>query len=364
MSYIVKHDELFDFCTKIFIAKGVPEKDARTTADNLVQANLRGIDSHGVARLKRYVDGITDGLMMPDITPEIVRESPFSANVDGKNGLGQVAGLFGMEVALKKAKETGIGMVTVHNSNHYGIAGYYAMMALEYNMVGISMTNAAPLVCPTFGKDLMFGTNPIAVAAPTDKGYPFVLDMATSVVPRGKLEVYNRLGKPIPEGWAIDENGKVTTDAGRVLQNMLARKGGGILPLGGAGELFSGYKGYGLALWVDIFCGPLAGAAWGTHVYAKKDGKPLPPNIGHFFMAFKVENFVDPAEFKRNLTQQLQELRDGSKAEGEKRIYIHGEKEFEMTEKRRKEGFDLGEKVYSALKGIAEETGVEFPWNY
>ncbi|MFQ6003501.1 MAG: Ldh family oxidoreductase, partial [Candidatus Zixiibacteriota bacterium] len=187
---IVDDERLKRFCTQVFVNLGVPEKDAEITSDILVASDLRGIPSHGVARLMRYVNGIRDKIIIPDAKVTVEKENNSTAVVNGGNGLGQPAGYFGMELAIKKAKDSGLGFVTVHNSNHYGIAGYYAMMALKDDLIGISMTNSAPLVVPTFSRDMMIGTNPISVAVPAGKERPYVLDMATSVVPRGKFEVY------------------------------------------------------------------------------------------------------------------------------------------------------------------------------
>jgi LDH2 family malate/lactate/ureidoglycolate dehydrogenase len=266
-----------------------------------------------------------------------------------------------MKMAIEKAKKHGSGFCTVRNSNHFGIAGYYAMMALEHDMIGISMTNAAVLVVPTFGRDAMLGTNPIAVAAPANQERPFVLDMATSTVPRGKLEVYDRQEKPIPQGWATDETGTPTTDAAHVLDNLLARRGGGLLPLGGAGELLSGHKGYGLTLLVDILCGVLPGAGYANNIYPKTpEGKPLPANVGHFFGAIKVEAFRPLDEFKANMDDIIRRLKNTPKAEGADRVYIHGEKEYEEAERRSKKGIPLGPKVEADLKAIAQELDIEY----
>ena len=248
-------DALRDFCTEVFKKMGVDPDDARVTADNLVTADLRGIHSHGVARLKRYVDGLKNGVMIAKPDEKIVRETPFSIVIDAGAGLGQPASKRAMTKAIEKAKKNGVGFACVRNSNHYGIAGYYSMMALEHDMIGISMTNTAVLVIPTFGRDALLGTNPISIVIPAGKERPYVLDMATSTVPRGKLEVYNRMEKDLPSGWATDEKGIPTTDPGRVLKNMLARAGGGLLPLGGAGEEMGGHKGYGMMLMVEILTG-------------------------------------------------------------------------------------------------------------
>ncbi|MDW7992932.1 MAG: Ldh family oxidoreductase [Anaerolineae bacterium] len=327
----------------------------------LVAADLRGIDSHGVARLRRYVEGLQTGMMVARPQERVVHETPATALIDAGAGLGQPVSYRAMQMAIRKALEVGAGFVAVRNSNHYGIAGYYAMMALEHNCIGMSMTNADVMVVPTFGRNAMLGTNPIAVAAPAGRERPFVLDMATSTVPRGKLEVYHRLGKPMPLGWATDERGIATEDAGRVLENFKKRAGGGLLPLGGEGEVLGGHKGYGLALWVDIFSAVLSGAAYADLVYPRTpDGKPLPANLGHFFGAWRVDAFRPVEEFKAAMDDLQRRLKEAPKAEGATRIYIHGEKEYEETERRLKEGIPLNPKVAADLRALAQELGVEY----
>lgn len=359
---LVQAEPLTDFCVQVFQKLGISEEDARITTDVLIAANLRGIDSHGVARLRRYVNGIRDGMMIVEPEVEVVTETPVTATVDAGGGLGQPVSYQAMETAIQKAMDYGAGFVTVRNSNHYGIAGYYAMMALEHDCIGISMTNAAVLVVPTFGRDAMLGTNPIAVAAPANEERPFVMDMATSTVPRGKLEVYNRLEKPLPTGWATDETGTPTNDAARVLENFVERAGGGLLPLGGAGELLGGHKGYGLGMWVDIFCAILSGAAYANLVYPKTPkGKPLPSDIGHFFGAWRVDAFRPVDEFKAAMDDLQRRLKGTPKAEGASRIYIHGEKEYEEAEIRSRDGIPLNPKVATDLEVIGKE--VRVPYN-
>ena len=360
-SVLVMEEPLREFCVQVFEKMGIPEDEARITTDVLVTADLRGIDSHGVARLRRYVNGLRSGMMVAHPDVQVVVETPVTATIDAGGGLGQPVSHRAMEMAIQKALDYGAGFVTVRNSNHYGIAGYYAMMALEHDCIGISMTNAAVLVVPTFGRDAMLGTNPIAVAAPAGDEPPFVLDMATSTVPRGKLEVYHRLEKPLPIGWATDETGMPTTDAGRVLENLKTRAGGGLLPLGGAGELLRGYKGYGLAVWVDIFSALLSGAAYANLVYPKDEaGNPLPSAIGHFFGAWRVDAFRPVDEFKAAMDDLQRRLKNAPKAEGAERIYIHGEKEFEEAARRTKEGIPLNPKVAADLQAIGEELGVDW----
>ena len=357
----VQAEALKNFCVRIFGKLGVPEQDATITADVLVAADLRGIPSHGVARLRRYVNGLRSGIMMAHPGIQTVVETPVTATIDAGAGLGQPVAHAAMKKAIQKAISFGAGFVTVRNSNHYGIAGYYAMMALEHDCIGISMTNADVLVVPTFGCNAMMGTNPIAVAAPAGKERPFVMDMATSTVPRGKLEVYERLNKAMPLGWATDESGVSTADAHRVLENFKSRAGGGLLPLGGEGEVFSGHKGYGLVLWVDIFCAVLSGAAYANMVYPKtSDGEPLPANLGHFFGAWRLDAFRPVNEFKAAMDDLQRRLKDAPKAQGQERIYIHGEKEYEAAERYLREGVPLNPKVADDLKSLGQELGVTY----
>jgi LDH2 family malate/lactate/ureidoglycolate dehydrogenase len=361
MGSTVLPEALLDFCVQVFEKAGVTSEDARVTADVLVQANLRGIDSHGVARLARYVNGLRDGVMLAQPEEKVVVETPTTVTLDAGAGLGQPVSHRAMNMVIDKAREYGCGFATVRNSNHYGIAGYYAMMALEQDMIGISTTNAAVLVVPTFGRNAMYGTNPIALAVPAAEERPFVMDMATSTVPRGKLEVYHRQEKPLPLGWATDELGVPTTDSERVLDNFLNRAGGGLLPLGGAGEEFSGYKGYGMGLIVEILSAVLPGAAFLTSVYPKDaEGRPLPADLGHFFGAWRLDAFRPAEAFKADMDAFIRELKGGSLAEGAARIYVHGEKEFEESDRRSERGIPLEAKVEASLKQIAADLGVPY----
>ncbi len=356
----VQYERLLAFGIQVFERLDVPTEDAVTTSEVLLAADLRGVDSHGFARLPRYVNGLRDGVMVPRATPRLVTETAATASIDAENALGQPVAKRAMEVAIEKAVEAGVGFVTVRNSNHYGIAGYYAMMALKHHMIGVSMTNSAPLVVPTFGRTAIFGTNPIAMAVPSGQERPYVLDMATSVVPRGKLEVYSRLGKAMPLGWVTDANGEPTTDAAGALQNLNSHTGfGGLLPLGGAGELHSGYKGYGLAMLVDILCGALAGSAFSAATYPTgPQGEALPSRVGHFFAAFRIDAFRPLIDFEADMEGLIRLIKDSPKAEGQQRIYVHGEKEFEHEAERRRDGIPLHPKVVAAMKQIAESLGL------
>jgi LDH2 family malate/lactate/ureidoglycolate dehydrogenase len=357
--------DLEDFTARVLIAHKVPEAEAFSVARVLVAADERGIPSHGVARLSRYLKGIQEGTIRPGVEMPVHEPAPAMGWVDARNGLGQVAGEIGMNLAIRKAREHGVGIVTVRNSNHYGIAGYYALMAVEAGLMGMSLTNSAPLVVPTFGVDVMLGTNPISLGAPTAAPPAFLLDMATSVVPRGKLEVYDRNLKQMPTGWAVDEKGYDCENPGRVLRNLMERRGGGILPLGGRGEEYSGHKGYGLAFMVDILCGVLSGAAFGPAVddiYGKPEaGKTAFPNVGHFFLAIDIARFMPREEFETRLGDLIESLKSSRKAFGQETIYVHGEKEYARTMVHRDVGIPVAEGVFNALTKIAAAAEVEMP---
>lgn len=345
-------EELKAYVIRFFQAYGIPEIDARIAADVLVSADLRGINSHGVIRLHSYYGNRIRKNQIDRLSPlKIVQESPATLALDGGNGLGQVVAYHAMSRCIEKADEAGLAVTTVRNSNHFGIAGYYAMMALPEDMIGISLTNSRPLVAPTFGLHPMIGTNPIAVAIPAGRERPYVLDMATSIVPLGRVQVYQKTGRHIPTGWGIDADGTLTNEPGEIIQ------GGALLPLGGPAEL-RGYKGYGLSLLVDLLSGVLAGAAFGRDV-----GHPDHPDqadVGHFFAAVKIENFRPVGRFKADMDEYLQDLKNSPRLPGQDRIYIHGEKEFELTEKYLREGIPLMLEVIAALEKAGEEAGVPF----
>jgi L-2-hydroxycarboxylate dehydrogenase (NAD+) len=363
---LVRAERLKAFTARAIEALGVCAEDALIVADNLVAADLRGIPSHGVARLRRYVKGLQDGVMKAHPETTTVVETPSTATIDAGGGLGQPVSHRAMRKAIEKALAVGSGFVAVRNSNHYGIAGYYAMMALEHDCIGVSMTNADALVVPTFARNAMLGTNPIAVAAPAGQEPAFVLDMATSTVPRGKLEVYRRQRKDLPLGWATDETGAPTSDVARVLENFTNRRGGGLLPLGGEGELMSGYKGYGLALLVDVMCAVLSGAAYASQVYPRSsEGKPLPANLGHFFGAWRIDAFRPADDFKAEMDNLQRLMRATPKAgrgplPGDVRIYIPGEKEHARSVEQAADGIRLEASVADDLKAIAQELRIDY----
>ncbi len=355
---IVRPESLKAFCSEALRKLRVPDEEAEITADVLVSADLRGVESHGVSRLPRYAKRLMNNWIRPEAKLTVRKETPVSLLVDAENSLGQVVAYRVMELCIEKAKKSDIAFAAVGNSNHIGIAGYYAMMALKEDMIGLCMTNAWPLIVPTFGIEPILGTNPMAFAIPTKHERPFVLDMATSVVPIGKMEVYRRHGKNVPVGWAIDESGEPAVDTETVMRCVYKTKCGGLLPLGGLEET-AGYKGYGLSLLVDILSGILPCAAYGPHVGIPED--PKPSNIGHFLGAIDIKAFTSVDEFKDRMDIMIRSIRASAKAKGQDRIYIHGEKEWELEEQYRRTGIPLYLKVWENLRDLASQLRIEFP---
>lgn len=348
------------FVLKVLVKAGVPEDDAKIVADVLIQADRFGIDSHGVNRLKPiYLDRLKDGIQNPVTRFEIVREGPTTTVIDGHFGMGQVIGYNAMKLAIKKAKEFGTGISVVRNSSHYGIAGYYALMAVKENMIGITCTNARPSIAPTFGVENMLGTNPLTFGMPTDEPFPFLLDCATSITQRGKIELYARKGKKLPKGWVIDINGESKTDPDEVLADLIAGRAA-LTPLGGIGEETAGYKGYGYATVVEILSSALQqGAYMKMLMGGVKDGKKLPYPIGHFFMAIDISAFIDPEEFKKTTGNILRELRASRKMPGEDRIYTAGEKEYYCWMERKDKGVPFNKELLKEFRGLCKEYSLE-----
>lgn len=351
-------DYLKEFTFQIFKSMGCPDKHARVAADCLNQADLRGVDSHGVARLSGYVR--LWELKRLNATPDmkILHETPSTAVLDGDLGLGLVTAPHAMQIAIDKAKIAGTGWVAVQNSNHYGIAGYHSMLALEHDMIGISMTNASPLVAPTFSKSRFLGTNPIAVAIPALNQPPFVIDMATTTVANGKLEVLQRKGEDTPFGWAQDKEGNPSTDA------FILRKGGSMLPLGGDRE-HGGHKGYCLGAMVDIFSSVLSGANYGPWVppfvaFLEPPANPVGNGIGHFLGAIRVDAFRPASEFKAHMDNWIETFRNAEPAAGCEKVLIPGDPERELTIERLKNGIPLHEQVINDLQQLAVKFGLVF----
>lgn len=352
------YEHLLKFTENVFKQIGCSEAHAATAARVLLSADLRGIDSHGVARLSGYVRlwEVKRVNATPDI--RIVHETPSTAVVDGDSGLGLVIAPYAMQVAIEKAKNVGTGWVSVENSNHFGIAGYHGMMALEHDMIGIAMTNASPLVAPTFSSEKLLGTNPICVAIPAGQEQPFIADLATTTAANGKLEILQRKNLDAPLGWVQDAKGQSTTDAHAV------KSGGALLPLGGDREHGS-HKGYALGAMVDIFCGVLSGANYGPWVPPFPAYVPMPDSmpgkgIGHFFGAMRVDAFRPAAEFKENMDTWLRRFRHAKPIEGEEHVLVPGDPERAMELARLEHGIPLLEPVAEDLQKLAEKLKISF----
>jgi LDH2 family malate/lactate/ureidoglycolate dehydrogenase len=353
------------FMVDVFVGLGVPRADAEVCANVLITSDRRGIESHGINRCKPvYYDRIRAGILNPVTRFEVVKETKTTAVIDGHNGMGHVIARRCMQMAIDKAREYDMGMVVARNSTHYGIAGYYALMAVEAGMIGISGTNARPSVAPTFGTENMLGTNPLCFGMPTDEPFPFVIDCATSVTQRGKIEVYDRVGKEMPPGWVIDVNGETRVDTHQVLEDF-GRDLVALVPLGGPGEDGAGYKGYGYATVVEILSSALQAGNFMKALTGMSGGGKCPIELGHFFIAVNVAAFTDLAGFKRRTGDILRELRASRKAPGQPRIYTAGEKEYEACLKAEKEGIKLPQGVRDEMSAMRDELGLKqyvFPW--
>lgn len=354
MKYL-NFDTLQKFCVAALIKAGLPEEDAHIVADVLVTADKLGIDSHGVNRLKPiYLDRIKDGILNPVTKIDIIKETFTTAVLDANNGMGHVVSKKAMQMCIDKAKIYGMGMVAVRNSSHYGIAGYYGLMAADAGMIGITGTNARPSIAPTFGVENMLGTNPLTFVMPTDEEFPFFLDCATSVSQRGKFEYYAKIGKELPKGWAIDENGESKTDPIQVLDDLTKGKAA-LAPLGGIGEETAGYKGYGYATVVEILSAALQGGAFMKALTGIENGKKVPYRLGHFFIAINIENFTELHEFKKITGDILRELRASKKMPGHDRIYTAGEKEYLNLLERTKNGVPINDALWNEMKTIVQD---------
>jgi L-2-hydroxycarboxylate dehydrogenase (NAD+) len=332
---------------------GVGTAQARDVAEVLLAADMRGIESHGIARLRWfYVDRIRLGTINPAPSYTVVRETPTSFLLDADNGLGHPASITAMKKAIALAHEHGIAFAAVRNSNHYGIAGYYAMMALEHDMIGMSSTDSAHFATPTFGRDKMQGTNPFAYAIPAGEEPPFVLDFATTTVTYGKLEVHERRGLKLKPGWAVGGDGLPTDDP------TAARFGGALLPLGGHGTENGGHKGYGLGVLSEILCGVLSGGAFGLALSKEEGPTQLGGISGHWFGAMRIDAMRDLADFKGDMDRELRDFKNSARAPGCERIYVAGEIEHERTLEFGRDGIPLVEKVWEDLDAMAGEIGI------
>lgn len=349
------YEELNRFCQDVFESFGFTKEESGIITYVLLTADLYGFESHGMQRMVRYHKGIEKGTIHPKEQPEIVFETPVSAVVDGHNGMGQLISLFAMNKAIEKAKKTGIGIVSVRNSNHFGIAGYYTKMACDQGLLGMSCTNSEAIMVPTFGKQAMLGSNPIAVSMPAEP-YPFFFDCSTTVVTRGKLEMYNKSGTPLPDGWALDKNGHASNDAPDVLANIVSKGGGGIMPLGGCEEVSGSHKGYGYGMICELFSSILSLGVTSDQccTFSDKTG------ICHGFMAIDPAIFGDPEKIKQHFSDYLEAVRESPKADGKDRIYTHGEKEILAEKDRRENGIPVNDNTMVELANLCEYLKLDF----
>jgi len=346
----IQFEVLEKFMVNVMVKAGIPEADAKIVGDVLLQADKLGFDSHGVNRFKSiYLDRIREGILNPVTNYKIVKEGPTTAVIDGQNGMGHVIAYKAMKLAIEKAKKFGMGMVTVRNSSHYGFAGYYPLMAVRENMIGITGTNARPSIAPTFGVENMLGTNPMTFGIPSDESFPFLLDCATSITQRGKVELYAREGKDLPKGWVIDRNGESKTNSSKVLEDLISGNAA-LTPLGGVGEETGGYKGYGYATVVEILSAALQQGSFMKMLIGSRDGKKVPYSVGHFFIVIDISSFTDPEDFKRTTGNILRELRASKKMPGQTRIYTAGEKENDTWLRRKDKGVPFNDELLEEFR--------------
>jgi len=352
-------DVIQQFMIDVFEALGTPPQDARICAEVLITSDLRGIESHGVGRLKYYYVRIKRGQHRPTTEIEVVKETETTAVLDGHHGMGHVIAHRAMRLAMDKARRYGLGAVAVRNGTHFGIAGYYPLMAAQEGLIGLTVTNARPSVVPTFGSEPMLGTNPIAFAAPSDMDYPFCFDAATSIAQRGKIEVAARAEKPVPEGWVVDAEGQPLTDPNHIL-SAFGHAAASLLPLGGAGELYAGYKGYDLGTIVEILSASLSEGAFMKDLLGfQPDGSRRPFMLGHFFLAIDIEHFI-PLEVSRRITGSImRSLQNARKAPGQDHIYIAGEKEYEREKVIRQQGVPVNPNLRAELQTMRDELAID-----
>ena len=362
---IVDWKTITNFVIDSFVGYGIPREDAEICADVLLESDKRGIESHGVNRFKPvYLDRIKIGIQNPVTNFEIVKETPTTAVVDGHDGMGQVIGYRAMELAIKKAKEYGMGMVVVRNSCHYGIAGYYTSMAAKHGCIGMTGTNARPTVAPTHSVEGMFGTNPFTLGVPTDEDFDFNFDGATSTYQNGKLEYYARIGKDAPKGSLIGLDGNAYEGpAGDALKAM-ARGEAALCTLGGPGEEGCGYKGYGFAMFVELLSAVLQDGNYGKALTGLgENGEKVPFHLGHFFIAIDTDHFCGEDVCRKKAGDILRAARGAQKAPGAERIYTAGEKEH-LVRLARKDGVPINESVQAEMNAVRDELGLDykFPW--
>jgi len=338
-----QHEKIFEFCQNLLQGVGVPEEDALIVTDVLLDTSLEGIDTHGISRLPVYLTRIQNGRINAKASIKVERNAPSLASIDGDNGLGQLVGVRSMQVAIKMADEAGVGAVAVRHSNHFGASSYYCKMASSSGMVGMAFTNTPSGIPPWGGKKAYFGTNPIAFAFPGSK-QPVVIDMSSSTVARGNIILAAKEGRSIPEGWAIDSEGRPTTDARAALD-------GAVLPMAGP-------KGYAMALAVEIMSGILSGSAYGPRVGWIYDESTEPVNIGHFFLAIDISRLLPRFEFLSRMDHMVEEIKDSPKADGFEEIFIPGERRTNSARKRTEEGIPVSLQLLDEFNKLASELGV------
>ena len=361
----VSFEVLESFMRDALIGIGVPEDQASVIGDVLIESDKRGIDSHGIGRLKPiYVDRIDAGILNPVTKIDVVTDEKAVAVIDGNNGMGHVVSVRAMEMAIEKAREYGIGMTAVRNSNHYGIAGYYPLMAIKENMIGITGTNARPSIAPTFGVENMLGTNPLTIGVPTDEDFPFLIDAATSVTQRGKIEIYDREGKDLPEGWVIGRDGSSREDTKQVLVDLTKGKAA-LTPMGGLGEAGGGYKGYGWATAVEILSAALQGGSFLKDLNGfDEEGNRIPYPLGHFFIAINPEMFLGKDLFKTIAGTICRELRNSKVAPGQERIYTAGEKEWRAWQYRKDNGCPVPKVLQDEMIELRDRFNLDYKFDF
>ncbi len=353
-------DMIEDFVNKVFMANGVPEEDAKICTDVLLDADKRGMDTHGLNRLKPiYIDRIQAEIQSAKTNWEIIKETSTTAVMDAHDGMGQVASYHAMKLAIEKAKEHGMGMVAVRNSTHYGTAGYYTEMAAAEGCIGLSGTNARPSIAPTFSVQNKLGTNPLAFAFPTDEEFPFSLDAATSIIQRGEVELRDRQDEDTPAGTVIGKDGSAMTDSPKILESLVDGTAA-LAPLGGIGEDLAGYKGYGYATVVEVLSSALQQGNYLSMLTGiSADGGKAKFHLGHFFMAVDTEAFMGLEEFKHTAGEIMRELRAATVAPGEERIYTAGEKEYLTWMERKETGLAVNKSVQKELIELRDDAGLD-----
>ncbi len=349
---------LKNFIKDVFIGLDVPKEDAEICADVLITSDIRGIESHGIQRMKMYYDRIKAGIYYPRTEIKIIKESPTTAVIDGGLGMGHVIAYKSMKLAIEKAKKYGIGAVAVRNSTHFGIAGYYSLMAIKEGMIGIAVTNTRPSVPPIFGVEPMLGTNPLTAGCPTDENFPFLIDCATSIIQRGKVEVYNRLKKTLPKGLVINNKEESEIDPAKILNN-LGNNTAALLSFGKKGEENGGHKGYGYATLVEILSAALQDGIYLKDTAGIEENGKKYLKVGHFFLAINIENFIPLDTFRKITGNIMKGLRNSKKVPGCDRIYTAGEKEFEAKMERHKTGIPINENLQQDIKIMQEELGLK-----